>query len=163
MALSDRAASSRALSLELGSFTKPIRVRYRDQPVVGIASMDKLPDLDAFDYGQIVGARRMVPSISEIVRQLGFSSNESRFHLCPGDHRRRVWRQPRQRADPVFTNTHHTGPQPYVIVWGAISFYGWTPLVVIRGTYSTAVRGRHSENSFATVPFAAAWPYFSAR
>ncbi|GFW80488.1 hypothetical protein TNCV_2415901 [Trichonephila clavipes] len=27
--------------------------------VVGIASMGKLPDVDAFDRGQIVGARRM--------------------------------------------------------------------------------------------------------
>ncbi|GFV35662.1 HTH_Tnp_Tc3_2 domain-containing protein [Trichonephila clavipes] len=35
--------------------------------------MNKLPDLDAFDCGQIVGAQRMVHSISEIVRQLGFS------------------------------------------------------------------------------------------
>ncbi|GFU80490.1 uncharacterized protein TNCV_3840101 [Trichonephila clavipes] len=35
--------------------------------------MGKLPDLDAFDYGLIVGARRMGHSISEIVRQLGFS------------------------------------------------------------------------------------------
>jgi len=35
--------------------------------------MGKLPDLDAFDRGQIVGARRMGHSISEIVRQLGFA------------------------------------------------------------------------------------------
>lgn len=35
--------------------------------------MGKLPDLDAFDRGQIVDARRMGHSISEIVRQLGFS------------------------------------------------------------------------------------------
>ena len=32
-----------------------------------------MPDLDAFDRGQIVGVRRMGHSISEIVRQLGFS------------------------------------------------------------------------------------------
>ena len=41
--------------------------------VVGIASVGKLPSLDAFDRGQIVGARRMGRSVSEIVRQLGFS------------------------------------------------------------------------------------------
>ncbi|GFW92019.1 transposable element Tcb2 transposase [Trichonephila clavipes] len=35
--------------------------------------MGKLPDLDAFYRRQIVGARRMGHSISEIVRQLGFS------------------------------------------------------------------------------------------
>ncbi|GFX55099.1 HTH_Tnp_Tc3_2 domain-containing protein [Trichonephila clavipes] len=37
------------------------------------ASMGKLPDLDAFDRGQIVNTRRMGDSIPEIVRQLGFS------------------------------------------------------------------------------------------
>ncbi|GFY13578.1 transposable element Tcb2 transposase [Trichonephila clavipes] len=35
--------------------------------------MGKLPDLDAFDRGQIVRARRMGHLISEIVRRLGFS------------------------------------------------------------------------------------------
>ncbi|GFV15538.1 HTH_Tnp_Tc3_2 domain-containing protein [Trichonephila clavipes] len=37
-------------------------------------------------------------------------SYESRFHLCPDDHRRRVWRRPGQRADPSFTIACHTGP-----------------------------------------------------
>ncbi|GFV12533.1 hypothetical protein TNCV_1534161 [Trichonephila clavipes] len=41
--------------------------------VVGIASMDKLPDLDAFDREQIVGQRRKDHSFSEIVRQLGYT------------------------------------------------------------------------------------------
>ncbi|GFV55697.1 HTH_Tnp_Tc3_2 domain-containing protein [Trichonephila clavipes] len=35
--------------------------------------MGKLPNLDAFDRGQIVSSRRMGYSFSEIVRQLGFS------------------------------------------------------------------------------------------
>ncbi|GFV07632.1 transposable element Tc1 transposase [Trichonephila clavipes] len=60
--------------------------------------------------------------------------NESRFQLCPDDHRRRVWRSPGQRADPAFTIVRPTGPQPRVIVWGAISFDSRTPMVVIRGT-----------------------------
>ncbi|GFY33269.1 HTH_Tnp_Tc3_2 domain-containing protein [Trichonephila clavipes] len=41
--------------------------------VVGIASTGKLPDLDAFDRRQFVGARRMGYSISENVRQLGLA------------------------------------------------------------------------------------------
>ncbi|GFV85288.1 transposable element Tc1 transposase [Trichonephila clavipes] len=61
-------------------------------------------------------------------------SDESRFQLCPDDHRRRVWRRPGQRADPAFTIPHHTGPQPGVMVWGAISFDSRALLVVIRGT-----------------------------
>ncbi|GFU89442.1 hypothetical protein TNCV_4875571 [Trichonephila clavipes] len=35
--------------------------------------MGKLPDIDTFDCKQIVDVRRMNHSISEIVRQLGFS------------------------------------------------------------------------------------------
>ncbi|GFW20079.1 uncharacterized protein TNCV_2320201 [Trichonephila clavipes] len=43
--------------------------------------MGKLPDLFAFDHGQIIGAGRMGRSILEIVRQLGFSrSSVSRIY-----------------------------------------------------------------------------------
>ena len=37
------------------------------------------------------------------------------------DHRRRVWRRLGQCAHPAFTIARHTGPQPGVMVWGAIS------------------------------------------
>ncbi|GFW65041.1 HTH_Tnp_Tc3_2 domain-containing protein [Trichonephila clavipes] len=47
--------------------------RKKQKLVVGIDSMGKLPDLDAFDREQIAGARRMGHPISEIVRQIGFS------------------------------------------------------------------------------------------
>ncbi|GFW79398.1 transposable element Tc1 transposase [Trichonephila clavipes] len=60
--------------------------------------------------------------------------DESRFQLCPDDHRRRVWRCPGQCADPAFTIARHTSPQPGVMVRGAISFDSRIPLVVIRGT-----------------------------
>ncbi|GFT23020.1 transposable element Tc1 transposase [Trichonephila clavipes] len=89
-------------------------------------------------------------------------SGDSRFQLCPYDHRRRVWRRSGQRADPAFTIARHTGPQPGIMVWGATSFNSRALLVVIRGIYSTAVRQRHSENCFATVPFEVPWAYFSA-
>ncbi|GFV93108.1 transposable element Tc1 transposase [Trichonephila clavipes] len=56
---------------------------------------------------------------------------------------RRVWRLPGQCADPAFTIVRHTGPQPEVMVWGAISFDIRTPLGVIRGT-STAQRKRQT-------------------
>ncbi|GFU64915.1 hypothetical protein TNCV_785661 [Trichonephila clavipes] len=42
--------------------------------------------------------------------------------MCPDNHRRLVWRQPGQRADPAFTIARHTGPQQGVMVWDAISF-----------------------------------------
>ncbi|GFX93929.1 transposable element Tc1 transposase [Trichonephila clavipes] len=61
-------------------------------------------------------------------------SDESCFQLCPDDNRRRVWRLPGQLADPAFTIVRHTGPQPGVTVWGAITLGSRTPLVIIRGT-----------------------------
>ncbi|GFT98111.1 uncharacterized protein TNCV_789301 [Trichonephila clavipes] len=49
-------------------------------------------------------------------------SDEFRFHLCPDDHRRRVWRRLGQRADPAFTMASHTRPQQRLIIWSTISF-----------------------------------------
>ncbi|GFW15270.1 transposable element Tc1 transposase [Trichonephila clavipes] len=60
-------------------------------------------------------------------------SDESCFQLYPDDPQRRVWRRPGQCPDLAFTIARQTGPQPGVMVWGAISFDSGTPLVVIRG------------------------------
>ncbi|UYV82173.1 hypothetical protein LAZ67_21001252 [Cordylochernes scorpioides] len=62
------------------------------------------------------------------------ADGDSRFLLCPDDRRKRVWRRPGQRVDPGLTVKHHTGPQQGVMVWGAISVYSRTPLVVNPGT-----------------------------
>ncbi|GFV51540.1 transposable element Tc1 transposase [Trichonephila clavipes] len=64
-------------------------------------------------------------------------SDESHFQLCLDNHQRRVWNRPGQRTDPVFTIARHTGPQPAVMVWSAISFDSRTPLGIIRGTITT--------------------------
>ncbi|GFU04692.1 uncharacterized protein TNCV_4377431 [Trichonephila clavipes] len=61
-------------------------------------------------------------------------SDEPLFQLCSDDNRRRVWRCQGQRADPAFRFVCHTGPQPDIMVWGAISFDRAFPLFVIRGT-----------------------------
>ncbi|GFT75835.1 transposable element Tc1 transposase [Trichonephila clavipes] len=76
--------------------------------------------LSEFERGRIIGLKE------------GVFSNESRFHLCPDDHQKRVWRRPGQCADPAFTIASHTGPQPGVMDWDATSFDSRTPLVVIR-------------------------------
>ncbi|GFV53746.1 transposable element Tc1 transposase [Trichonephila clavipes] len=75
-------------------------------------------------------------------------SDESRFQLGPEDHRRRVWRRPWLRANPAFTITRQTGPQPRVMVWSASSFDSRTPLVVIRGTLAAQ---RYVDNILRTV------------
>ncbi|GFV42133.1 HTH_Tnp_Tc3_2 domain-containing protein [Trichonephila clavipes] len=66
---------------------------------------DKLPDLDAFDSGQIAGAPRMRHSISEIFRQLGFSrSTVSRVYQEYIDSGQKACRRPTR--EPLF-NAHH--------------------------------------------------------
>ncbi|GFW76028.1 hypothetical protein TNCV_352131 [Trichonephila clavipes] len=53
--------------------------------------------LSEFERGRIIRLKKAV------------LSDESRFQLCPDDHRRRVWRRPVQHADSAFTLAHHTG------------------------------------------------------
>ncbi|GFV59868.1 transposable element Tcb1 transposase [Trichonephila clavipes] len=43
-------------------------------------------------------------------------SDESRFHLCPDDHRRQVWRRSGYRDYPAFPIARHTGSQQGVMV-----------------------------------------------
>ncbi|GFX54253.1 transposable element Tc1 transposase [Trichonephila clavipes] len=47
-------------------------------------------------------------------------SDESGFHLCPDEHRRRVWRRPLQHPDPVFNIVRNTGLQTGVMYSGLI-------------------------------------------
>ncbi|GFT05343.1 transposable element Tc1 transposase [Trichonephila clavipes] len=62
-----------------------------------------------------------------------------------------------QRADPAFTISHRTGPQPEVTVWGAISFDIQTPLDVFKGTLTAL---RHVDDILKTVllPFLLQYP-----
>ncbi|GFV28871.1 transposable element Tc1 transposase [Trichonephila clavipes] len=84
-------------------------------------------------------------------------SDESRFQLCPGDHRRRLWRRPGQRANPAFTSACHTGPQPGVKIWTAISLYRRILLVVIRDTL-TAQRYADEIPRTVLLPFPLLYP-----
>ncbi|GFV31621.1 transposable element Tc1 transposase [Trichonephila clavipes] len=84
-------------------------------------------------------------------------TDDSRFQLCPDDHRRHVWRRPGQRADPTFTISRHTDPQPGVMIWGDISFDSRTPLVVIRDALTSQ---RYANDILRTVllPFLLKYP-----
>ncbi|GFV41706.1 transposable element Tc1 transposase [Trichonephila clavipes] len=63
------------------------------------AHFEQLPE---FERSRIIGLQETV------------ANDESRFQLCPDDHRRRVWRCPGQRADPAFTIAFRTGLQQEV-------------------------------------------------
>ncbi|GFV35454.1 transposable element Tc1 transposase [Trichonephila clavipes] len=71
-------------------------------------------------------SRRRIRAHYEQLSEFERGSDESRFHLRPDDHRRRIWRQTEQRADPAFTISHHTGPQQGVMDWRTISFEAGT-------------------------------------
>ncbi|GFV41194.1 hypothetical protein TNCV_2979481 [Trichonephila clavipes] len=49
------------------------------------------------------------------------------------------------------------------MLWSGAPFQAGLLWSSLKATCSTAVRRRHSENCFATVPFAVPWPCFSAR
>ncbi|GFW90683.1 transposable element Tc1 transposase [Trichonephila clavipes] len=66
--------------------------------------------LSEFERGPIIGLREGGWANWRIAGHMGRSDaairrccDESRFHLCPDDHRRRVWRRPGQCADHAFT------------------------------------------------------------
>ncbi|GFX26279.1 transposable element Tc1 transposase [Trichonephila clavipes] len=66
------------------------------------------------------------------ITELKEAAMNTHFQLCPDDNRRTG-----QRANPAFTIARHVGPQSSVMVWGVISFDDRTPLVVIRGTFTS--------------------------
>lgn len=64
-------------------------------------------------------------------------SDESRFDLNTNDQQRRDWQLPGQRRNTNLPLAHHTARQPWVVVWGAISFHSRSPLVVICASLTT--------------------------
>ncbi|GFW49376.1 transposable element Tc1 transposase [Trichonephila clavipes] len=84
-------------------------------------------------------------------------SDEHHFQLYRDDRQKRVRRRPGQHADPAFTITRLTGPQPGVTVWGVISFDRWTSLCVIRVTFTAQ---RYVDDILRTVllPFLLQYP-----
>ncbi|GFW10866.1 transposable element Tc1 transposase [Trichonephila clavipes] len=60
--------------------------------------------------------------------------DESRFRLCPDDHRRHVWRYQGQYADFALTIARHTCSQPGVLACGINSFDSLTHVVIIKDT-----------------------------
>ncbi|GFU20108.1 transposable element Tcb2 transposase [Trichonephila clavipes] len=61
-------------------------------------------------------------------------SDESRFNISSDDNRVRVLRPRGERLNPTFSLQRHTAPTAGVIVWGAIAYNTWSPLILIRGT-----------------------------
>ncbi|GFW24588.1 transposable element Tc1 transposase [Trichonephila clavipes] len=97
--------------------------------------------LSEFERGRIIGLKE------------GVFSDESCFQLCPDDHRRRVWRQLEQRADPAFPIASHTGPQQGVLVWGAISFEA--------GLLWSSLEAHLQHIAYQTLPWPTRSPYSS--
>ncbi|GFV28146.1 transposable element Tcb1 transposase [Trichonephila clavipes] len=61
-------------------------------------------------------------------------SDKSRFNLSSDVNRIRVWRPRGERLNLAFTLQRHTAPTAGVMVWSAIAYNTWSPLVLIRGT-----------------------------
>ncbi|PRD28324.1 UNVERIFIED_CONTAM: hypothetical protein NCL1_32711 [Trichonephila clavipes] len=50
----------------------------------------------------------------------------------------RVWKHRGERTLATFICLRHTGPSPGVLVWGAIGYTSWSPLVRISRTLNSA-------------------------
>ncbi|GFX56322.1 transposable element Tcb2 transposase [Trichonephila clavipes] len=64
-------------------------------------------------------------------------SDESRFNLSCDDNRVRVWRPRGECLNPAFALLRHTAPPAGVMIWGAIAYSTWSPLVLIHRTMTT--------------------------
>ncbi|GFT52948.1 transposable element Tc1 transposase [Trichonephila clavipes] len=100
--------------------------------------MPRNSELPDFEKGVIVGYHRNGRFFRDISSELNVAKPTMAFWLIhllfPDYNRGRIRRHAGKRADPVFVNAGHTGPQLGVMVWGAISFDICIPLVVFRGT-----------------------------
>ncbi|GFV74236.1 transposable element Tcb2 transposase [Trichonephila clavipes] len=70
-------------------------------------------------------------------------ARETRFNLSSDDNRVCVCRTRGERHNPAFALQRHTTPTAAIMVWGAIAYNTWAPLVLIRGTM-TAQRYVHN-------------------
>ncbi|GFV55347.1 transposable element Tcb2 transposase [Trichonephila clavipes] len=78
---------------------------------------------------------RVQPNASSATIQA--HSDESRFSLSSDYNRVRVWRLRAERINLAFALHRHTTPTAGMMVWGAIAYNPWSPLVFIRGTMTT--------------------------
>ncbi|GFS50965.1 transposable element Tcb2 transposase, partial [Trichonephila clavipes] len=61
-------------------------------------------------------------------------SDESRFVLGTDDNHVRMWRRPGERYNSALTVLRHTARTDGVMVWGAISYYSRSTVIVMCGT-----------------------------
>ncbi|GFS83124.1 transposable element Tc1 transposase [Trichonephila clavipes] len=80
--------------------------------------------LSEFERDRIIGLKEARGANRRIARH----DDESRFQLCPDDHRSRVWRRRVQRANPAFSIARQISSKPGVMVRVAISLDSRTPL-----------------------------------
>ncbi|GFY22061.1 transposable element Tcb1 transposase [Trichonephila clavipes] len=76
----------------------------------------------------------MVGSTMNTKSETSFLSAESRFFLQYQDGGIHVWWHRVGRTLPACIHHRHTGPSPGMMVWGAIGYTPWLPLLRIDGT-----------------------------
>ncbi|GFU56091.1 uncharacterized protein TNCV_3405521 [Trichonephila clavipes] len=90
----------------------------------------KYEPLSQFERGRIIGMMEAGWSVRRVARQLGRSDC---VVSSSDDNRVRVWRPSGERFNHAFALQRYTAPTAGVMVWGAIAYNTWSPLVLIIG------------------------------
>ncbi|GFS66800.1 transposable element Tcb1 transposase [Trichonephila clavipes] len=138
MALMDRAAPSRALSQELGSFAgqqvsaRTVRRRMQQYGLSARILWWRLPLTLHHRQERLQWCdqrRTWEPELWNVI-----FSDESRSCLQHQNGQIRVWRHRGERTFAAYIHHRHTGPSACMMVWWAIGYTSRSPLVHIDGT-----------------------------
>ena len=141
MAVTDRAATSRSLSQQMGTFARQqpsartVRRRLQQHGLSARRPWLRLPLTLHHRQERLRWCTQRRTWVHEW--QNVIFSDESRFCLQHHDGRIRVWRHRGERTLEACIRHRHTGVSPSVMVWGAIGYASRSPLVRIDGTLNS--------------------------
>lgn len=141
MAVTDRAATSRSLSQQMGTFARQqpsartVRRRLQQHGLSARRPWLRLPLTLHHRQERLQWCTQRRTWVHEW--QNVIFSDESRFCLQHHDGRIRVWRHRGERTLEACIRHRHTGVSPGVMVWGAIGYTSRSPLVRIDGTLNS--------------------------
>ncbi|GFX42101.1 transposable element Tcb2 transposase [Trichonephila clavipes] len=113
--------------------SRTIRSRLAERHLGSLCSLRVLPLTPSLRPLRLEWCRRQGNWTAVEWNQVVFSY-ESKFNLSSDDNRVRVLRPRGERLNPAFALQRHATPTAGGMVWGAVAYNTWSPLVLIGGT-----------------------------